>query len=133
MIKKKLSFLIDWSKHIDLPGFKGMNLYEVSSFFIKGLEKGAITTRASSIAFNFFLALFPALIFFFTLIPTFPSTIFKRYYYNCLVKCCPLLPTRPLLAHSTISLVTLEVVYYLWFSTGYIFYQQHQLPYRGLQ
>ena len=54
MIKKKLSFFIDWSKHIDLPGFKGMNLYEVSSFFIKGLEKGAITTRASSIAFNFF-------------------------------------------------------------------------------
>ncbi len=78
MIKKKMSFLIDWSKHIDLPGFKGMNLFEVGSFFIKGLEKGAITTRASSIAFNFFLAFFPALIFFFTLIPYIPIDNFQE-------------------------------------------------------
>lgn len=73
-----MSFLIDWSKHIDLPGFKGMNLFEVGSFFIKGLEKGAITTRASSIAFNFFLAFFPALIFFFTLIPYIPIDNFQE-------------------------------------------------------
>ena len=65
-LKERLSFLVDWSKHIVLPGFRGMNLYDVTRFFIEGLEKGAITTRASSIAFNFFLALFPALIFFFT-------------------------------------------------------------------
>ena len=65
-LKEHLSFLVDWSKHIVLPGFSGMNLYDVACFFIEGLEKGAITTRASSIAFNFFLALFPALIFFYS-------------------------------------------------------------------
>ena len=67
--KNRLSFLINWSKKIVLPGFKGMNLFEVASFYFEGIEKGAITTRASSIAFNFFLAFFPALIFLFTLIP----------------------------------------------------------------
>jgi membrane protein len=55
-----------------------MNLYDVAHFFIEGLEKGAITTRASSIAFNFFLALFPALIFFFTLIPYIPVDNFQE-------------------------------------------------------
>ena len=53
-LKERLSFLVDWSKHVVLPGFSGMNLYDVTHFFIEGLEKGAITTRASSIAFNFF-------------------------------------------------------------------------------
>jgi len=89
MIKNKLSFLINWSKHINLPGFQGMNLYEVSSFFIKGLEKGAITTRASSIAFNFFLALFPALIFFFTLIPYIPIDNFQEILLQLLSEILP--------------------------------------------
>ena len=40
--------------------------------------KGGITTRASSLAFNFFLALFPALIFFFTLIPYIPIPNFQE-------------------------------------------------------
>ena len=77
-LKERLSFLVDWSKHLVLPGFSGMNLYDVAHFFIEGLEKGAITTRASSIAFNFFLALFPALIFFFTLIPYIPVVNFQE-------------------------------------------------------
>ena len=34
--------------------------------------EGAITTRASSLAFNFFLAFFPSIIVFFTLIPYIP-------------------------------------------------------------
>ena len=77
-LKERLSFLVDWSKHLVLPGFSSMNLYDVAHFFIEGLEKGAITTRASSIAFNFFLALFPALIFFFTLIPYIPVDNFQE-------------------------------------------------------
>ena len=40
--------------------------------------KGGITTRASSLAFNFFLALFPAIIFFFTLIPYIPIPNFQE-------------------------------------------------------
>ena len=79
MIEKKyLTFFIDWSKKIFLPGFKGMNLYDVTCFYLEGIEKGAITTRASSIAFNFFLAFFPALIFLFTLIPYIPINNFQE-------------------------------------------------------
>ena len=127
MIKKKLSFFIDWSKHIDLPGFKGMNLYEVSSFFIKGLEKGAITTRASSIAFNFFLALFPALIFFFTLIPYIPIDNFQEILLQLLGEVLP--PStneaafgtlNDIISHPRGGLLSFGFVLALYFSTNSI-------------
>lgn len=65
------------SKRIVLPGFEGLPLYSVAVFFFKGLYKGSITTRASSLAFNFFLALFPSIIFLFTLIPYVPIANFQ--------------------------------------------------------
>lgn len=67
-----LSPLVRVSKRIILPGFDKLPLYEVADFFFRGLWNGSITTRASSIAFNFFVAIFPAIIFFFTLIPYMP-------------------------------------------------------------
>ncbi len=57
------------SKRIKLPFFEGLSLYDVTTFFFKGLYEGAVTTRAGSISFSFFMALFPGLIFIFTLIP----------------------------------------------------------------
>ncbi|MEI6851504.1 MAG: YihY/virulence factor BrkB family protein [Bacteroidota bacterium] len=66
------------TRKIVLPGFDGMPLYDVIVFFIRGLMDGAITTRASSIAFKFFLALFPAIIFVFTLIPYIPIQNFQK-------------------------------------------------------
>lgn len=60
------------TRQIELPLFDGLSLYHVSIFFFRGIIKGSITSRASSIAFSFFLALFPGIIFFFTLIPFFP-------------------------------------------------------------
>ena len=59
-------------------GFKGLSIYDVTIFFWKGLMEGAITTRASSLAFNFFLAFFPAVIFLFTLIPYIPIDGFQE-------------------------------------------------------
>jgi membrane protein len=55
-----------------IPGFDGMSLYSASSFFFRGLWRGSITTRAAALSFTFFLALFPAILFFFTLIPYIP-------------------------------------------------------------
>ncbi len=66
------------TKRIILPGFDRMPLYDVIVFFIKGLMDGSITTRASSIAFKFFLAMFPAILFLFTLIPYIPIQHFQR-------------------------------------------------------
>lgn len=70
--------LIAFTKHFVIPGFRGMSVYDVAKFFIIGINKGAITTRASSLAFNFFLALFPAIIFLFTLIPYVPIKGFQE-------------------------------------------------------
>jgi len=69
---KLVSGLIRVSRRLILPGFDGMPLYDVASFFIKGLQKGALSMRAAAFSYNFFLALFPAIIFFFTIIPYIP-------------------------------------------------------------
>jgi membrane protein len=75
---KFVAFFINLSKKIVLPGFDGIPLYDVTVFFVKGLTKGYITSRASAISFNFFLAIFPTLIFFFTIIPFIPITNFQQ-------------------------------------------------------
>tara|TARA_B100001142_G_scaffold185710_1_gene184937 strand:+ start:3229 stop:4119 length:891 start_codon:yes stop_codon:yes gene_type:complete len=66
------NLFIKISKNIKPIGFSGLSIYDVTFFFWNGLKKGAITTRASSLAFNFFLAFFPSIIVFFTLIPYIP-------------------------------------------------------------
>jgi membrane protein len=75
--KPVLKFL-KFTKRIILPGFDGMPLYDVASFFFQGIFKGSLTSRASSIAFSFFLAVFPMIIVFFTLIPFIPISNFQE-------------------------------------------------------
>ena len=74
----KENIIKKWSKKIKPWGFEGLSIYDVTIFFWKGLMEGAITTRASSLAFNFFLAFFPAIIFLFTLIPYIPIEGFQE-------------------------------------------------------
>ncbi len=74
---KPLVSLVQKSKKVSLPGFEKVPVFDVSLFFIRGLQKGAISTRASSVAFTFFMAIFPSVIFFFTLIPYVPVDDFK--------------------------------------------------------
>jgi membrane protein len=57
------------AKKVSLPFFDGVPLYDVALFFWRSIVDGSITTRASAIAFSFFVAFFPGLIFLFTLIP----------------------------------------------------------------
>ena len=66
------SFLIRKSKEISLPGFRGIPVYDVVQFFLTQVRTVGMTERASSIAFNFVMALPPAIIFLFTLIPYLP-------------------------------------------------------------
>jgi len=65
------------ARKISFPGFDGIPLYDVMLFFYRSLVDGSLTTRASAIAFSFFLALFPATIFLFTLIPYIPIRNFQ--------------------------------------------------------
>jgi len=60
-----------------LPGFEGVPLSEVLRFIVKGLQKGVLVTRASSIAFNILMALLPSSIFLFSLIPFIPIPNFQ--------------------------------------------------------
>ena len=63
---------------IVLPGFDGMPLYDVLVFFLRGLFRGVLTYRASAIAYNFFLALIPLILFLFTLIPYVTTNNFQH-------------------------------------------------------
>ena len=69
--------LAEYAKKITLPFFDGVPVYDVGLFFWHSIDKGAITTRASAIAFSFFLAFFPFVIFIFTLIPYIPIQNFQ--------------------------------------------------------
>lgn len=75
---KAVKSVITQSQKIVLPGFDGIPIYEVARFFLKALNNGTITTRASSIAFKFFMAIFPAIIFLFTIIPYIPIENFQE-------------------------------------------------------
>tara|TARA_B110000046_G_scaffold28052_1_gene28853 strand:- start:171510 stop:172457 length:948 start_codon:yes stop_codon:yes gene_type:complete len=65
------------SKILILPGFDKLPIYFVAKFFIKGIRQGLLDTKASSMAFRFFMALFPTLIFLLTLLPYIPIPEFK--------------------------------------------------------
>ena len=67
-----VKFVIRKSKIIILPGFNGIPLFDVVRFFFIQIQKTSLNERASSIAFNLLLAIPPACIFLFTLIPYLP-------------------------------------------------------------
>jgi membrane protein len=55
-----------------------MPIYYVADFFFTGIQRGRIVTRAQALAFSFFLAIFPATIFLFSLIPYIPIHGFQK-------------------------------------------------------
>ncbi len=75
--KEPIQTVMGVSRRLVLPGFDGLSLYDVARFFILGIRNGAITTRAGSIAYRFFLAVFPMLLFFIAVIPYIPIDNFQ--------------------------------------------------------
>jgi len=71
-------FVVGLTKKVLLPPFEGLTLYEVITFFFESLRKGVILIRASSLAFNYMLAIFPAIIFLFTLLAYIPIDNFQE-------------------------------------------------------
>ena len=74
--------ILRFSKEVRIPGFDGLPLYDVTAFFVKGLQEGWLGLRASAVAFNFILAIFPAIIFVFTLIAYIPIDGFQEQLLN---------------------------------------------------
>jgi membrane protein len=72
---KPVAYIIRRSKRVVLPGFQGMPLYDVLSFFVQQVQKIGFGERAASISFNILVALPAALIFLCTLVPYLPSTV----------------------------------------------------------
>lgn len=67
-VKKVLAF----ARSASLPGFGGIPIFNVAEFFIREIQRDNMNVRAASISYNIFLALFPLIIFLFTLLPLFP-------------------------------------------------------------
>lgn len=74
---KPYFLLIEWTKVMILPGFSPLPLYTVASFFFQEIGKDSLINKASSLAYNFMLAIFPGIIFIFTLIPYIPINNFQ--------------------------------------------------------
>jgi membrane protein len=76
-------------RRIKLPGFGGLSVFQVLQFFILGLRRGSITTRASAVCFRFILAIPPLLIVFLTVIPFIPIENFQDSIMTYLEKAMP--------------------------------------------
>ena len=77
-IKRKYEELKAWYykddnflRRVRFPGTK-VPLLDVLTDFVKLFTKGRTIDRAAGVAFNFFVALFPLILFFFTMIPYIP-------------------------------------------------------------
>ncbi len=69
--------LVKLHKLIILPGFGGLSLYDFHEIYITGIIKGTFSSRASSVAYSFFVALFPFILFIMNLIPYIPIEGFQ--------------------------------------------------------
>lgn len=68
---------MDWTKRTSLPGFFQIPIYDVVIFLWNEIKRFDLGTRANSMAFSFFLALFPSLIFLYSLATHLP--LYKNF------------------------------------------------------
>jgi len=70
--------IISWAQSIKPAGFGTLSIYSVIILFVEEFLTGTLVSKASSLAYSFMLALFPATIFLFTLIPYIPIHNFQQ-------------------------------------------------------
>lgn len=123
--RRRLDSALGFTRTATLPGFNNAPLNIVGNLFYQGIIKGAITNRASSLAFNFFLALFPAIIFLFTLISYVPIDNFQDQLLNIIKDITPnnaYTATRAtiedIIRHKRGGLLSLGFIFALYFSTN---------------
>lgn len=61
--------VISWLKKVRFKKYENVSLYRIIRIFLNNLMDDEILDRANGVSFNFILAIFPAVIFLFTLIP----------------------------------------------------------------
>ena len=67
-----LQFIKTSLQRVKIPGYVDLSLYSLGKIYMRGLVKGALKSRAGSVAFSFFMAIFPFLLFILNLIPFIP-------------------------------------------------------------
>jgi membrane protein len=72
LLLKPVKWVVRKTTDMSMPGNKEVSVYAVLEFFIRNIGKSELNLRASALSFTFFLALFPTVIFFFTLIAYLP-------------------------------------------------------------
>lgn len=86
----KIKNLVSNLQKRSIPGFANVPIYDVGKYFYSALTKGTISTRSASLAYNFFLAIFPGLLFLLSLIPFVP---FDDFYQNLIINLNDILPS----------------------------------------
>ncbi len=77
-IKKRLFYgleksgILSWTRTTSIPGAYGVSIYDLTVFLWHESKQIDLVTRSNSMAFSFFLSLFPLLILLFTLLPFLP-------------------------------------------------------------
>lgn len=61
-----------WVRNVSLPGNKGVPLYDIGKYLLRGIFNGDLWRASKGLAWSFFVALPPLLIFAFTLIAYLP-------------------------------------------------------------
>lgn len=64
-----LMLIRSWMKRVKFKRYHNISLYRFIKIFIDNIQKDDLVNRANGVAYNFILAIFPAIIFLFTLIP----------------------------------------------------------------
>jgi len=117
--------IIKWARSIVLPGFGNLSIYAVIVSLLNEILEDSLLNKASALAYNFLLALFPGTLFLFTLIAYIPGDKFQE---KLLELIHTILPTYAYLAfettiedivkHQNAGLLSLGFVTALYFATN---------------
>ena len=74
--------LVGFLEALKIPGYNNFSFYDLAEIYTSGIVKGALSSRAGSISFSFFMALFPFLLFILNLIAFIPIENFDGVLFN---------------------------------------------------
>lgn len=119
---------INWMRKIKFKRWDNVSLYRLVKLFIKNLQEDEILNRANSVAYSFMLAIFPAIIFLFTLIPYITDWIPSVSIDSIMLFLSDMMPpsmydvinmtVRDILSNQRGGLLTLGFVFSLWLATN---------------
>lgn len=84
-----LNKIVTRFKKVTFSFLNGYSLYDLVELYLVGIVKGAFSYRAGSIAFSFFMALFPFALFILNLIPYIPINNFQADFLQFIANSVP--------------------------------------------